>query len=88
VIQTPVRAPRANAHAERFVRTVRTECLDWFLIVGCRHLAHVLRTYTQHYEPANATPRTRPTSHRDHSATTFHDVYDKDNCTVEPNRLG
>jgi hypothetical protein len=88
VIHTPVRAPRANAYAERFVRTVRTECLDWLLIVGCHHLAHVLRTYIQHYNPRTPTPRTRPTSRRDHTATTFHDVYDKDNRTVEPNRLG
>jgi putative transposase len=49
VIHTPVQAPRANAYAERFVRTVRTECLDWLLIVGRRHLEHVLRIYTQHY---------------------------------------
>ena len=49
VIQTPVRAPRANAYAERFVRTVRTECLDWLLFVGRRHLEHVLRIYIQHY---------------------------------------
>jgi putative transposase len=49
VIHTPVRAPQANAYAERFIRTVRTECLDWLLIVGRRHLEHVLRIYIQHY---------------------------------------
>jgi putative transposase len=49
VIHTPVRAPQANAYAERFVRTVRAECLDWLLIVRRRHLEHVLRTYTAHY---------------------------------------
>jgi putative transposase len=49
VIHTPVRAPQANAYAERFVRTVRAECLDWLLIVGRRHLECVLRTYTAHY---------------------------------------
>jgi putative transposase len=49
VIHTPVRRPQANAYAERFVRTVRAECLDWLLIVGRRHLEHILRTYIQHY---------------------------------------
>jgi putative transposase len=49
VIHTPVRAPQANAYAERFVRTARTECLDWLLIIGRRHLEHVLRIYIQHY---------------------------------------
>jgi putative transposase len=49
VIHTPIRAPQANAYAERFVRTVRDECLDWLLIVGRRHLETVLRTYTTHY---------------------------------------
>jgi putative transposase len=49
VIHTPIRAPHANAYAERFVRTVRAECLDWLLILGRRHLESVLRVYTAHY---------------------------------------
>jgi putative transposase len=49
VIETPIRAPRANAFAERWVRTVRTECLDWMLVLGRRHLERVLRTYAAHY---------------------------------------
>ena len=49
VVKTPVRAPQANAIAERFVRTVRAECLDWLLIVNRRHLERVLRIYVEHY---------------------------------------
>jgi transposase InsO family protein len=49
VIRTPVKAPNANAHAERWVRTVREECLDWLLIVHRRQLERVLRTYVDHY---------------------------------------
>jgi putative transposase len=49
VIRTPVKAPRANPYAERWVRTVRTGCLDWFLIRNERHLERVLRVYVHHY---------------------------------------
>ncbi|MFL5927376.1 MAG: integrase core domain-containing protein [Gaiellaceae bacterium] len=49
VIKAPVRAPKARAHAERWVGSVRRECLDRLLIVGRRHLRHVLATYTSHY---------------------------------------
>jgi len=48
-IRTPVRAPIANAIAERFVGTVRQECLDWLLIANRRHLEHVLRVFVDHY---------------------------------------
>ena len=49
IIRTPVRAPKANAIAERFVRTARAECLDWLLIVNRRHLERVLHVFAQHY---------------------------------------
>src|SRR5207247_2143278 len=47
VVRAPVRAPRANAYAERWVRTLRRECLDSILIVGRRHLERVLDQYTR-----------------------------------------
>jgi putative transposase len=49
VLRTPVRAPRANAHAERWVGTVRREVLDRMLIFGRRHLVSVLAEYADHY---------------------------------------
>ena len=49
IIRTPVKAPKANAFAERFVGTIRRECLDWMLIFGRRQLERTLRTYVEHY---------------------------------------
>jgi putative transposase len=49
VIRTPVRAPQAKAHAERWVGSLRRECLDRILIVGRRQLEQVVRTYISHH---------------------------------------
>ncbi len=49
VIRTPIRSPKTNAFAERFVGTVRRECLDHILIFGERHLKRILREYVTHY---------------------------------------
>ena len=49
ILRIPPRSPRANAYAERWVRTVRSECLDWILIFNHRHLKQVLTRYVAHY---------------------------------------
>ena len=49
IVKTPIRSPRANAFAERWVRTVREECLDHVLVFGAGHLQAVLREYAAHY---------------------------------------
>jgi len=49
VILTPLRTPVANSYAERVVRTIRHECLDWILIRNERHLRRVLVDYLEHY---------------------------------------
>ena len=49
ILKTPYRTPNANAFAERFVRTVRSECLDQLLILNEAHLERVLRSYADHY---------------------------------------
>ena len=48
VVKFPPRAPRANAYTERWVRTVRSECLDWTLIWNQRQLYRVLAVYLRH----------------------------------------
>jgi putative transposase len=57
VLRTPAQAPNANAYAERWIGTIRAECLDWLLIIGRGHLEQVLRVYAAHY-----------TTHRPHRA--------------------
>ena len=54
IIQTPIQAPEANGIAERFVRTVRSECLDWLLIGGAWHLERVLAAFIEHYNSHRA----------------------------------
>ena len=73
IVKTPVRAPRANAIAERFVGTIRRELLDRLLIVNQRHAAAALREFERHYNghrphraldqsaPSRPLPRRAPT---------------------------
>jgi putative transposase len=49
IIRTPFRAPQANGVAERFVRTVRSECLGWLLILNQQHFERVLDVFVEHY---------------------------------------
>jgi transposase InsO family protein len=49
IIRTPVKSPKANAFAERAVKTLRHEVLDWTLILSRRHLDRVLASYVRHY---------------------------------------
>ncbi len=48
-IKLPARSPNLNAYAERFVRSVKSECLAQIIPLGERHLRHAVREYTEHY---------------------------------------
>jgi putative transposase len=61
VLRSPPRAPKANPYAERWVSTIRRECLDRMLIFGERQLGHVLTEYENHYN-----------THRPHRALEQH----------------
>jgi len=52
MIRTPLQAPKANAHAERWVGSARRECLDWLIIRSRRHIERVLEEYVDHYNNA------------------------------------
>jgi putative transposase len=49
VIQTPPRAPNCNAHAERFVRSIKEECLNRIIPLGERHFRRTLAEFAAHY---------------------------------------
>ena len=49
VVQTPFQAPNANAYAERFVRSIKHECLNRVILVGDRHLRRAIAEYVEHY---------------------------------------
>jgi len=81
IVKTPVRAPKANAIAERFIRTVRSECLDWLLILNRRHLESVLRVYVDHYNrerPHRALELCPPDPHESQEASHVGQIHRRD----------
>jgi transposase InsO family protein len=50
VVQTPLRAPNANAYAERFVRSIKEECLDRIIPLGERHFRRAVAEFVAHYD--------------------------------------
>ncbi len=48
-VPIPAQSPNCSPHAERFVKTIRSECLDHFVIFSERHLRHLIREFSEHY---------------------------------------
>jgi putative transposase len=87
VIRTPFRAPQANGVAERFVRTVRTQCLDWLLILNQQHLERILDVFVDHYNghrPHRALALAPPAAGRAVAASAS---VSGDSCIVRRDRL-
>ena len=80
IIRSPARAPRANAIAERWIGTLRRECLDNILITGPRHLAVVLQEYVAHYNthrPHRSLRQQPPVGHTPPHCARLFDRYDE-----------
>ena len=89
IIRTPFRAPNANAYAERWVRTLREECLDRLIVLNQSHLRRLLTEYSHYYNErrphqglAGATPlpfdlptSDAPIRRRDVLGGIIHDYY-------------
>ncbi len=89
IIRTPVRAPNANAFAERWIRSVREECLDKLLILNERHLHRVLIRYVDYFNharphqgidqqcpvPLEHSPQAGPIERRDILGGVLHDYH-------------
>ena len=48
-MKIPAQSPNCNPHAERFVRTIKFECLNQFVIFGERHLRYLIKEFVEHY---------------------------------------